>query len=138
MKILFVLLMLLVSSVANAEVPCDADPQAHDPSSCGTARYMVAFRQLEEALQLAVDALSALASSNAPYEHSVAILMEAQQFWKQYALKDCDVHFAADPIVASHNCGFNRSTQQIADIVRSVFHSLTSSWDVRSIVWPPH
>ena len=60
MKILFVLLMLLVSSVANAEVPCDADPQALDPSSCGTARYMVAFRQLEEALQSAVDALSAL------------------------------------------------------------------------------
>ena len=40
MKVLSALLMLLVASVVNAEVPCDADPQAHDPSSCGTARYM--------------------------------------------------------------------------------------------------
>ena len=103
MKVLTALLMLLVAGVVNAEVPCDVDPQAHDPGSCATARYMVAFRQMDEALSLAVDALNALASSNAPYEHSVAILMEAQQFWKQYALKDCDVHFAADPIVASHN-----------------------------------
>lgn len=106
MKVLNALLMLLVAGVANAEVPCDADPKARDPSSCGTARYMVAYGQMNEALALASDALSALASSNAPYEHSVAILTEAQQFWTQYALKDCDVHFAADPIVASHNIRF--------------------------------
>lgn len=103
MKVFFALLMLLFAGAANAGVTCDADPHPNDSGSCANARYMVAFRQMDEALGLAVDTLSALASSNAPYEHSVATLMEAQQFWKQYALKDCDVHFAADPIVASHN-----------------------------------
>jgi hypothetical protein len=33
-------------------------------------------------------------------------------------------------------CGFNRSTQQLGEIVQPVFHSLASFWDVRSAVSP--
>lgn len=106
MKVLIALLMSLVASVVNAEVPCAADPQANDARSCANAGYMVAYGQMSEALSLAVDELSALASSNAPYEHSVAILMEAQQFWSQYITKDCDVRFAADPIGVNHEIKF--------------------------------
>lgn len=100
MKVQVALLLFLVSSAASAEMTCAADRQAKDARECAIAMESAAYSEMDEGYLTAVDELRALATSNPAFEHSEKVLTEAQQFWRQYTIKNCDVFTAHVPVVA--------------------------------------
>ena len=96
------LLMLFLAATLCVPVPSAADIDQEDVQKRALENYEAAFGQMNQEELNVVEHLRALASSNPQYGRSEALLLEAQNHWKQYSIKDCAFRTAADSAEPAH------------------------------------
>ncbi len=95
---LLALILVLLPAYAFAQSPCNSEPNSTNAQACDGEAFEAEAKDegpMNEILQEVGDELDAIAKINSNFADSKKILMESQDFWQQYRIKDCDAHGSA-------------------------------------------